>query len=193
MPRIKVATSYAPKVGSAVRFAPAGRVIETVTVSKTEKPAGADLADWEELGCIETGTVSLLTEAGEPVYCFNLTTGEDEQIRTGDTDAHTQLQFDLTLQAVTDYLWQLALGAKSVHPDTGAFVPGSLPGGAVQGWAIVQVQISLEKVAVMHLWVEVKPNNPATIRHRTAGYKPQVQVTQLKAALESGVLGTAAE
>jgi hypothetical protein len=192
MPRTKVTSRYVPKTGSIIRFAPAGKVIETVTVAKGAKPAGAVFTDWEELGCIETGTVAVLMEAGEPVFCFNASTGRNEQINTGDTDADTRLQFEIVAQQVTDFLWQFAFAADSVHADTGAFVPGSMKGGAKQGWIKIQTQVSTEVVVTMDLWVEIKLSNPAQIRDRVAGYKPAFTITQLGASGEAGVLGTPA-
>lgn len=192
MPRTAVTNRYVPKTGSIVRFAPAGRTIETVTVAKGAKPAGSVFTDWVELGCIETGNVELITEPGEMVKCFNATTGRDEIINTENTDADTRLQFNLTLQLVTDYLWQLAFAAAAVHADTGAFTPGSLGGGAVQGWVKIQCQVSTEVVVTMDLWVEVRLSNPAAIHARAAGYKPEIVVLQLGATAETGVLGTPA-
>jgi hypothetical protein len=192
MPRTAVTNRHVPKPGSTVRFAPAGRTIETVTVAKGAKPAGAVFTDWIELGCIETGEVDVITENAEPVFCFNPSTGRDEIINTELTDADTRLEFSLTLQLVTDYLWQLALAAGSVHADTGVFTPGSLKGGVVQGWCKIQVQVSTEVVAVMDLWVQLSLSNPAKIRDRASGYKPEVTILQLGASGETGVLGTAA-
>lgn len=192
MPRTAIPTNHVPKLGSTVRFAPAGATIETVTVAKDAKPAGVDFSDWTELGCIETGTVELLTDAGEQVYCFNPTTGRDELIRTEMTDADTRLRFALTLQEVTDFLWQMAFAAASVHDDTGAFAPGSLKGGVKQGWVKIQVQVSTTVLAVMDLWVEIRLSDAAKIRDRTSGYKPQIEITQLGASDETGVLGTPA-
>lgn len=190
MARTEVTSRYVPKPGSIVRFAPAGATIESVTVAKGTKPAGSVFTDWEELGCIEIGSVSVLSDPGEPVYCFNATTGKDEIINTADTDADTRLQFSLTLQEVTDFIWQMALAAGSVNGTTGAFVPGSMKGGAVQGWIKIQVQVSTEVVAVIDLWAEIKLTEAATIRNRTSGWKPVIQVTQLGDDSEAGVLGT---
>jgi hypothetical protein len=190
MPRTKVTTHYQPKLGSIVYFAREGTTVETVTVAKGTKPAGSNFSTWEPLGCVDAGTVNRLVEAGNQVVCFNATTGEDEIIKTPDSDAMTVLQFELTLNALSDFLWGLAFGADSVNGTTGAFVPGSLPGGAVQGWCVIQVQVGTEKVAVMHLWVELKISNAQSIRNRTANTQMQVTITQLRSALETGVLGT---
>jgi hypothetical protein len=192
MPRTPITNRYVPKPGSVVRFAPAGATIETVTVAKGTKPAGSVFTDWIELGCIETGSVALINENAEPVFCFNPSTGRDEQIQTELTDADTRLEFSLVLQLVSDYLWQMALAAGSVHADTGAFTPGSLKGGVKQGWCKIQVQVSTEVLAVMDLWVEIRLSNPAKIRDRAAGYKPEIVVLQLGATDETGVLGTPA-
>lgn len=192
MPRTKITTSYQPRIGSRVYFAPEGRTIEGGTVSKTVKPAGTVLTDWEPLGAISEGSVGLLTEEGSIVYEFNLTTGEDEVVRSALADAMTQLQFDLTLGALSDYLWQLTFAAGSVHPDTGVFVPASLPGGVASGWCLIQVQISTEKIAVMHLWVELGLPGQKVIRNLKADTTLKVQITQLRSALETGVLSTPA-
>lgn len=192
MPRTKIATSHQPRIGSRVYFAPAGRTIETVTVSKTAKPAGSVLTDWEPLGAISEGSVGQLVEEGAEVFEFNLTTGEDEVVRSALEDASTRLQFDLTLGALSDYLWSLAFAAASVHADTGAFIPASLPGGVASGWALIQVQISTEKVAVMHLWVEIGLPGQKTVRNLKADTTLKVQLTMLRSALDSGVLGTPA-
>ena len=141
---------------------------------------------------MESAEVSLLTEAGEPVHCFNATTGRWEQKATENTDADTRLQLEVTCQEVTDFLYQLAFGAASVHADTGAFVPGSLKGGAVQGWLKVQTQVGTEVVSVLDMWVELRLSAAANIANRTAGWKPQITITQLGAALDAGVLGTPA-
>lgn len=190
MSRTAVPSAYVPKPGSIVRFAPAGDTIESVTVAKDTKPPGSDFADWIELGCIETGTVEVLTDAGEPVYCFNATTGLDELVNTELTDADTRLQFALTLQQVTDYLWQLAFAADTPDATTGAFTPGGLKGGVKQGWCKVQVQVSTTVVAVLDLWVQIGLSDAAKIRDRTSGYKPAIQILQLVAPDETGVLGT---
>lgn len=192
MPRTKITTSYQPRIGSRVYFAPAGKTIETVTVSKTAKPAGSVLTDWEPLGAIEKGEVGLLTEKGSIVYEFNLTTGEDEVVRSELADAMTQLQFDLTLGALSDYLWQLTFAAESVHAETGAFTPGSLAGGVASGWCLIQVQISTEKVVVMHLWVELSLPGKQSIRNLKADTTLDVTITQLRSSLETGVLSTPA-
>jgi hypothetical protein len=183
-------TRYVPKYGSIVRLAPAGETIETVVVSATAKPAGSVFTDWETLGCIEEGAVAVLKDAGEPVHCFNATTGLWETIRTEDTDAHTRLQVTLTLQSVTVYLLQLAYAAAAVNGTTGAYVPASMAGGAVQGWVKVQTQVGAELVSVLDLWAEVVLTEPAQIANRTAGWKPKVQITQLRAALEAGAFGS---
>jgi hypothetical protein len=192
MPRTAATTRYVPKPGSIIRLAKAGDTVETVTVSATSKPAGSVFTAWKEVGCIESAEVILLTEAGEPVFCFNPVTGRHEQKATEMTDADTRLQINVTCQEVTDFLYQLAFGAASVHVDTGAFVPGSLDGGAVQGWLKVQTQVGTEVVSVLDMWVELRLSAPANIANRTAGWKPQIVITQLGAALDAGVLGTPA-
>lgn len=189
MPRTAATTRYVPKPGSIIRLAKAGDTVETVTVSATSKPAGLSFTAWKEVGCVEVAEIALLTEAGEPVHCFNATTGLWEQKSTEDTDADTRLRLNVTCQEVTDFLWQLAMAAGSVHADTGAFVPGSMKGGAVQGWLKVQTQVGTEVVTVLDMWVEMKLSAPANIANRTAGWKPQLQITQLGAALDAGVLG----
>lgn len=192
MPRTKITTSYQPRIGSRVYFAPEGRTIETVTVSKSAKPAGAVLTDWEPLGAISEGSVSQLNEEGSEVLEFNLTTGEDEVVRSALADAMTRLQFDLTLGALSDYLWQLTFAAASVHADTGAFVPASLPGGVASGWCLIQVQISTEKIVVMHIWAELALPGQKVIRNLKADTTLDVQITQLRSPLDSGVLSTPA-
>jgi hypothetical protein len=104
----------------------------------------------------------------------------------------TQLQFDLTLGQLSDFLWQLAFAAASVHADTGAFTPGSLPGGVASGWCLIQVQVGTEKIAVMHLWVELDLPGNKTIRNRKADTTMDVKITQLRSPLETGVLSTPA-
>jgi hypothetical protein len=192
MPRTAATTRYVPKPGSIIRLAKAGDTVETVPVSATSKPAGLVFTAWKEVGCIETAEIEILTEKAEPVFCFNATTGKYEQKATEDTDAHTQLRLKVVCQEVTDFLYQLALAAGSVHADTGAFVPGSLKGGAVQGWLKVQTQVGTEVVTVLDMWVELKLSAPANIANRTSGWKPELQITQLGAALDAGVLGTPA-
>jgi hypothetical protein len=192
MPRTPAVTRYVPKPGSIIRLAKAGDTVETVVVAATAKPAGSSFTDWKNLGCVETAAVEILTEAGEPVHCFNATSGKWEQKSTEDTDADTRLRLNIVCQEVTDFLYQLALGANSVHADTGAFVPGSLKGGAVQGWLKVQTQVGTEVVTVLDMWVEVKLSAAAKIADRTAGWKPEIVITQLGAALDAGVLGTPA-
>jgi len=183
-------TKYVPKYGSIIRLAPAGRTIETVTVAANEKPAGTSFDDWETLGCIEAGTVELLNEAGEEVHCFNATTGEWDVKQTENTDATTRLRLALTLQEVTPFLLELAYAAASVDDSTGAYKPGSLKGGAVQGWIKVQTQQGTELVSVLDLWVEVRLSSAASIANRTEGWKPEVEITQLRSALETGAFGT---
>ena len=183
-------TKHVPKYGSIIRLAPAGRTIETVTVAANAKPAGTSFDDWETLGCIETGTVELLNEAGEEVHCFNATTGEWDVKQTENTDATTRLRLALTLQEVTAFLLELAYAAASVDDSTGAYKPGSLKGGAVQGWIKVQTQQGTELVSVLDLWVEVRLSSAASIANRTEGWKPEVEITQLRSALETGAFGT---
>jgi hypothetical protein len=192
MPRTKITTSYQPRIGSRVYFAPAGRTIEGGVVSKTVKPAGSVLTDWEPLGAISEGSVGLLVEEGAEVFEFNLTTGEDEVVRSKMEDASTRLQFDLTLGALSDYLWQLTMAAASVHADTGAFVPASLPGGVASGWALIQTQISTEKISVTHIWAELALPGQKTVRNLKADTTLKVQITQLRSPLDSGVLSTPA-
>ncbi len=185
MPRTKITTSYQPRIGSRVYFAPAGRTIEGGVVSKTVKPAGSVLTDWEPLGAISEGSVGLLVEEGAEVFEFNLTTGEDEVVRSKMEDASTRLQFDLTLGALT-------MAAASVHADTGAFVPASLPGGVASGWALIQTQISTEKISVTHIWAELALPGQKTVRNLKADTTLKVQITQLRSPLDSGVLSTPA-
>lgn len=192
MPRTAVTTRYVPKPGSIIRLAKAGDTVESVTVSATAKPAGSVFTAWKEVGCVETAEIELLTEAGEPVHCFNATTGKWEQKNTEMTDADTRLKITVTCQEVTDFLYQLAFAAGSVHADTGAFVPGSLDGGAVQGWLKIQTQVGTEVVTVLDMWVELRLSAPANVANRTQGWKPQIEITQLGAALDAGVLGTPA-
>lgn len=192
MPRTAATTRYVPKPGSIIRLAKAGDTVETVTVSATSKPAGESFTAWKEVGCVETAEVELITEAGEVVHCFNAATGKWEQKSTPNTDADTRLQINVTCQEVTDFLYQLAFGANSVHADTGAFVPGSLKGGAVQGWLKIQTQVGTEVVTVLDMWVEMRLSAAATVANRTAGWKPQLEIIQLGAALDAGVLGTPA-
>lgn len=181
---------YVPKYGAVCRLAREGKTVETVVVSPTLKPAGSNFTTWDTLGCIESGSVETLREAGEPVHCFNPTTGLWEQKATEDTDADTRLRLDLTLQEVTPFLLELAYAAASVNASTGAYVPGSLKGGAVRGWLKVQQQVGTEVVSVLDLWVEVRLAEAAQLTNRTAGWKPRIQITQLKAALEAGAFGT---
>lgn len=192
MPRTAATTRYVPKPGSIIRFAKAGDTVETVVVAAGTKPAGSNFSTWREVGCIESAEVEILTEPGEPAHCFNAVTGRWDQKATEDTDADTRLRLAVTCQEVTDFLYQLALAAGSVHADTGAFVPGSLKGGAVQGWMVIQTQVGTEVVSVLTLWVEMKLSNPANIANRTQGWKPQLQITQLGNSLDAGVLGTPA-
>lgn len=192
MPRTAATTRYVPKPGSIIRLAKAGDTVETVTVSATSKPAGLSFTAWKEVGCIEKADIEILTEAGEPVHCFNAVTGRWEQKSTEMTDADTRLRIKVTCQEVTDFLYQLALAAGSVHADTGAFVPGSMKGGAVQGWMKIQTQVGTEVVSVLDLWVEMRLSAPANIANRTQGWKPELEITQLGAALDAGVLGTPA-
>jgi hypothetical protein len=190
MARTKVTTHYRPKLGSVVYFARQGDTVETVVVAKGTKPAGSNFSTWNPIGCVDSGTVNALLEAGTQVEEFNATTGEDEIIKTADSDAMTVLLFELTLGKISDFLWGLSFGAESVHPTTGAFTPGSLPGRSVQGWCVIQVQCGAEKIAVMHLWVELKIADAQTIREKSANAEMSVTITQLRSPLESGVLGT---
>lgn len=181
---------YTPKYGSLCYLAKEGETVETVVVASDEMPAGSVLTDWKELGCIEDGEVSILAENGEPVYCFNATTGLWDQIRTEDSDADTRLQLSLVLQKVTPFLLELAYAAADVNATTGAYVPGSQPGGAVKGWLKVQHQAGTEVISLLDMWVEIKLSEPAKIANRTAGWKPKIQVTQLRSALDAGAFGT---
>lgn len=192
MPRTPAVTRYVPKPGSIIRLAKAGDTVEAVTVGAGTKPAGSVFDAWKEVGCIEKAEVEPLTEGNEPVHCFNATTGKWEQKTTEMTDADTRLRISVTCQEVTDFLYQLALGANSVHADTGAFVPGSLKGGAVQGWLKIQTQVGTEVVTVLDMWVELRLSAPANVANRTTGWKPQLEITQLGNALDAGVLGTPA-
>ena len=184
-------TAYVPKYGSIVRLAPAGETIETVVVSSTVKPAGSVFTDWESLGCIEEGSVEVMADKGEPVQCFNATTGKWEIKHTENTKADTKLKLVLTLQEVSAYILQLAYAAGTVNGTTGAYVPGSMLGGAVQGWLKIQQQAGTEVISVLDLWVELRLADAATIANRTKGWKPKIEIVQLGAALEAGVLGTA--
>jgi hypothetical protein len=183
-------TKLTPKYGSIVRLAREGATVETETVAADAKPAGSDFTDWETLGCIETGTVEILKEASEEVHCFNVTTGEWDVKQTEDSDAQTRLRLNLTLQEVTPFLLEMAYAAASVNATTGAYTPGSLKGGAVKGWLKVQTQSGTELVSVLDLWVEVILSSPANIANRTEGWKPEVQITQLRTALEAGAFGS---
>jgi hypothetical protein len=192
MPRIAVPTRYVPKHGSIIRLALAGATVETVVVAANAKPAGAVFTDWKEVGCIESADVAILTEPGDEVDCFNATSGRWEKKRTGDTDADTRLQINVICQEVTDFLYQLAFAAGAVHADTGAFVPGSMQGGAVQGWLKIQTQVGTSVVTVLDMWVEMKLADAASVANRTTGWKPSLVITQLGSALDAGVLGTPA-
>lgn len=192
MPRTPVATRYVPKTGSIIRLALAGATVEAVTVAEATKPAGSSFTDWEEVGCIETAEVELLTEGGEEVDCFNATSGKWVKKRTAMTDADTRLRLSVTCQEATDFLWQLAMGAASVHADTAVFTPGSLPGGEVQGWMKIQTQVGTAVITVLDMWVAMRLSAAATVANRTQGWKPQLEITQLGAALDAGVLGTPA-
>lgn len=184
-------TAYVPKYGSIVRFAPEGATIETVTVSATSKPAGSVFTDWKSLGCIEEGTIEVMVEKGEVVQCFNATTGKWEIKHTENTNGDTKLKLGVTLQEVTSYILQLAMAASTINASTGAYVPGSMLGGAVQGWLKVQQQSGTEVISVLDMWVELRLSEAATIANRTKGWKPKIEIMQLGAALEAGVLGTA--
>jgi hypothetical protein len=192
MPRTPVPTRYAPKPGSIIRLALAGATVETVTVSAAAKPAGSVFTDWKEVGCVETAEIEILTEGGEAIHCFNATSGRWEQKQTEMTDADTRLRLNVTCQEVTDFLYQLALAAGTVHADTGVFVPGAMKGGAVQGWMKVQTQVGTTVVSVLDLWVEMRLSAAANVANRTEGWKPQIEITQLGTALDAGVLGTPA-
>lgn len=193
MALILPATALIPKYGSIVRFAPAGRTIESTTISATAKPPGINFTDWETLGCIETGSIALENETSTEVHCFNATTGEWEQRTTPNTDAVTRLIVTLTLQEVSNFILQMAYAAATINGTTGAYVPGSQPGGVFQGWLKVQTQRKTEAVSVLDLWVELGLADAATIANRTEGWKPQVTARQLKAALDAGAFGNVTE
>jgi|GEM_PF-3784331 len=192
MPRTAVISRYVPKPGSIMRLAKAGDTVEAVVASATVKPDGLVFSAWKELGCIEIAAVEILTEAGESVDCFNATTGRFERKATEMTNADTRLRLTATCQEVTDFLYQMAFAAGAVHVDTGAFVPGSMPGGVVQGWLKVQTQVGTEVVTVLDMWVEVRLSNAAKLSDRVSGWKPELEITQLGSALDAGVLGTPA-
>lgn len=192
MARTPVPTRYVPKPGSIIRIALEGKTVETVVVAEATKPAGIVFTDWDEVGCIETAEVETLTEAGEEVHCFDASTGKWVQKRTPMTDADTRLRINVTCKEVTDLLYRLALAGATVNATTGAFVPGSLPGGEVRGWLKIQTQVGTSVVTVLDMWVALRLSAPANIANRTAGWKPQIEITQLGAALDAGVLGTPA-
>lgn len=183
------ANRYVPKYGSIVRLAPAGETIETVVVARNTKPAGSSFTDWESLGCVETAEIEVLKEAGEAVHCFNATTGKWEQISTDATAADTRLRLTIVCQEVSAYILQLALAAATVNGTTGAYVPGSMDGGAVQGWVKIQSQYGTEVVNVLDIYAEVMLAEAAQIANRTQGWKPKLTITQLGSQYEAGVLG----
>ena len=180
-----------PIYGALVYFAPEGETIEAVTVAKDAKPAGSVYDDWESLGCIEELTVSPeVSEAGEPIYCFNATTGKYELEDTENTDGEVRLMLSITCNTVTPYILQMSMAASAVGVSDGTYTPASQRGGAYKGWLKVQQQKGTSIVNVLEIWCEIRLAEPAVVARRQPGYTPSIDVTMLEAADNAGVLGT---
>lgn len=187
MARVPIVTDITPFFLGAVFFAEDGKTIETVVVSESLKPAGANTSGWQELGAVENAKLTREVEGGVTRYVPNLVAGKwEKKKKVGRT---TSLSIDLTFQEVSEFVHRVMWNAASIDTGDGEFVPNSQPEGIYRGWLLVQQQNGDEVTTVAHLRIELEMTNAAEIINRT-GAMPQLKLDVIDNDLNVGNFGT---
>jgi hypothetical protein len=176
---------FRPIFGAKIYVAPEGRTVEAVVSSASTAPAGAVLTDWEELACVERGTINPSPEGGTDAYCFD-SEALVWQLK-GVRGRTYKLVGEIVPQELTEYLLAMQLRADVVDDIDGSFVPNS-KSGEYRGWVLMDVYVEgFQKILRLKSWAELAVTSGAQAE-RGNGATTTLRIDFLGAAGNAGTM-----